>query len=156
MCIKARKRRFGLTIVEVMVAAAVLIIAVIGASAFRYNSMLDVRKAEMEFNGGRLALLLLETWRGTGGSLAFDPVDHLSDDIEIGSGSTSLTVADFTEYNAYSIASEEKDFEAALFYRDVDAGLRALSVTVSWQIGAGEEGPLNDSVELTTYVFSVP
>lgn len=153
---KPRKRRFGFTIIEVMVAVAVLMICIIGASAFRYNSMLDVRKAEMEFNGARLSLLLLETWRGTGGALDFDPVDHLGSDIEIESSSTDLVIDDFTEYSAYSIESEKKGYEAALFYRDVDTGLRALSVTVSWQIAADEDQAIMDSVELTTYVFSVP
>ena len=52
----------GFTLVEMMVTIAVLLIAVLGISAFRYNSALSAREAEAKTNAARIA-------HGTGGSV---------------------------------------------------------------------------------------
>ena len=58
----------GFSLIEVMVAMVVIIIGVIGAMGFRYYCVLDAKKADVQITAARIATLLLEDWKGTGGS----------------------------------------------------------------------------------------
>jgi prepilin-type N-terminal cleavage/methylation domain-containing protein len=86
------KHRKGLTIVEVMVAITVLAVAALGASAYRYYSTLDVRRADMRTTAARLGLLLCESWRGAGGDTSYDPTAHLGSYRRRASSSTRALV----------------------------------------------------------------
>ena len=57
--------RAGFSLVEVALAILILSILVSGAMSYHYFSARDVQKAEAEVVAGRLALLLLEGWKGT-------------------------------------------------------------------------------------------
>jgi len=48
MLVKCRKFAAAVTLVEAVVAAAILAVAVLGASAYRYYAALDVRKAGLQ------------------------------------------------------------------------------------------------------------
>ena len=70
---KAGKTRSGLTLIEVMLAVCVIVVGVLGAMMFRYYSALDARKADIQVGAGRVALLILEGWKGAAGKAGYDP-----------------------------------------------------------------------------------
>ena len=77
--------RKGMTLIEVMVAAVIIVISVLGAMMYRYHSALDARKADVKIGAARVALLLLEGWKGMAGISAYDPTDisYSSPDVSV-------------------------------------------------------------------------
>lgn len=71
----ARHRRFasGVTLLEVMVAASILIVASLGALHCQYYVAGHGRIAEAVVTATHTAQLLLEDWKSTGGSEEYDP-----------------------------------------------------------------------------------
>jgi len=67
-----KKSNYGMSLIEVMVAMVVIIIGIVGAMGFRYYCVLDAKKADAQITAARIATLLLEDWKGTGG-LAYVP-----------------------------------------------------------------------------------
>lgn len=63
-----KKASYGMTLIEVMVTMIVIIIGVMGAMGFRYYCVLDAKKADVLITAARIATLLLDDWKGTGGS----------------------------------------------------------------------------------------
>jgi hypothetical protein len=55
------------TLVDVMVAIAILAVAAIGATGYRYCAAGQLRKAEARITAARLALMLLNNWKAAGG-----------------------------------------------------------------------------------------
>jgi len=156
---KRSKPAGGFTFNEVMAAILVLTIAVLGTSAYRYHASVDVRKADQKTTGARTASLLCETWRGSADPNAFDPVSHFGTELTI----TSVSLNDAppapigcTALGGYKIIIDEVDYRAVLFYRDISAGLRALSVIIVWewdpQTMSLSSFVSSKSFRLTTYV----
>jgi len=159
MALKPKRYRAGLTFVEILIATVVLLIAVIGTSAFRYNAALGARKADLRTAAARTALLLCEAWRGVSDPNTFDPVASFGSELVISSlSSLGKGVAGpdgFTVHGAYEITNEGVEYYAVLSWKDVSAGLRALNVVVAWnQRGYNsDDGQSPDkSFALTTYV----
>ena len=149
-------RRRGVTIVEVMVAITVLAVAAVGASAYRYYSTLDVRRADMRTTAARIALLLCESWRGTGGDINYDPTAHLGTDLTITSISlpSRFQYTGFTSLGAYRFDTDAISYYAFLSWKDVSAGLRALNVVVAWaqrDTGPATIGDVDKTYSVTTY-----
>ena len=67
-----RKIRSGFTLIEIMAGLLVIVVGVLGAIMYRYNSALDARKADLHMGATRMALLLLEEWKGMSGA-PYDP-----------------------------------------------------------------------------------
>lgn len=94
----SRKNRSGLTLIEIMVAITVIIVGVLGAVMYRYSSALHARKADVHAGAGRVALLILEGWKGAAGNPAYDPSSDIglevlnSDDIDISASGGVYTV----------------------------------------------------------------
>ena len=72
MAPRKRKMRSGLTLVEVMAGLLVVVVGVLGAMMYRYYSASDARKADLHMGATRMALLLLEEWKGMSGA-TYDP-----------------------------------------------------------------------------------
>ena len=68
-----RKQKTGMTLVEVMMAMAILIVAILGAMMYRYHSALNARRADVQMGATRIGLLILEGWKGSMGSEDYDP-----------------------------------------------------------------------------------
>ena len=67
MTVKRLKSAAGITLIEVMVTIVVISIAVVGAAGYRYHSALNARRANVQITAARIALLMLESWKGQGG-----------------------------------------------------------------------------------------
>jgi hypothetical protein len=163
---KIRSRR-GATLVSAMVAVAVILIALIGTSNFRYYSALDARKATAQTTGARIALILCESWRGIQGDQTYDPTTSLGSDLTITYSDGPENPDDFTLLGSYEIildnpGNEDNDYNityyATLSWKDIQPGLRALNVIVVWaQRDQGVEGfaGTDKSFSLTIYTLTI-
>ncbi|MHC4624696.1 MAG: type IV pilus modification PilV family protein [Planctomycetota bacterium] len=159
MANKRRKYRAALTFIEIMIATVILLVAVLGTSAFRYSTALNARMADLQATASRIGLLLCESWRGSSDPNTFDPT-VLSDDsgfvIEASGHSVDSGLpAGFTALGTYRVAAEGVDYYVVLSWKDLFTDLRALNVTVIWdQRGSNTsyDGRVDKSFRLTTYV----
>ncbi len=58
----------GVSLIEIMIAIAVIQVAIVGTSAYRYYSILDTHKATARITAARITLLFCENWRGVKGA----------------------------------------------------------------------------------------
>lgn len=176
MAVRGIGRRSGLTMIEIMVTIAVLLIVVVGTSAFRYNAVLSARQAEAKTTAARLAHMICESWRGANDPNTFNPVTVLdpatslgnqySDIVAVEVSNNGPSVAEgFTLLGNYRIVLDDNDSEqgdelsywTTLAWQDVASGLRALNIVVGWD----PRNPMSDSYlsggtsrtfRLTTYI----
>lgn len=73
MTIRTRKFAPAVTLIEVIVAMVILIISSVGALSYQYFSAKDAKRARTQIIATRIAQLLLEDWKSTGGSDEYDP-----------------------------------------------------------------------------------
>ncbi|MBN2269562.1 MAG: prepilin-type N-terminal cleavage/methylation domain-containing protein [Sedimentisphaerales bacterium] len=158
MALSQSKSRAGITLIEVMSAIVIIAIAVLGASAYRYYSTLDGRKAVLQSTAARVALLLNENWRGRGYDhiTDFDPVSNLSLDMAIApSGIGPDYATGFTALGQYEITVNDSRFWAALSYRTDSADLRTLNTVIAWAERPNDAGgviSMPRTFRLTTFV----
>ena len=158
MTVKRLKSKGGFTIVEVMITAVILLVAVLGSSGYRYYAALDARKAAMQAADSRVGLILCESWHGVGGIATYDPVAHLGTNMTIsamtGFDGSGFKEADFTLLGGYQVVANDVTYAAVLSWKDINAGLRALSVVVIWPVQDGNvdaQDASQKTYELTTY-----
>ncbi len=132
---KIRCRR-GVSLVGTMVAVAILLIALIGTSTFRYAAAMDGRRADAHITAARIALTLGESWRGTRGDLTYDPIAHLGTGLKVAAGEGPLKPEDFTLLGSYAVQFNDdagvNNYRVTLSWKDIQPGLRALNVIVAW------------------------
>lgn len=161
MTFRRTKSADGFTLVEIMVAIVILMVAVIGTSNFRYYAAADARKAGAHIMVARIGLLLCENWRGVLGDETYDPVASFGSDLDI-TKSLYVTEAEEEEYESdgftflgrYEIVVNNVNYYAILTWKDVDTELRALSVTIAWSQRGEIGASLADAdklFRLTTY-----
>ena len=161
MTAKRFRAASGFTLTEIMAATVILMVVVLGTSAFRYTAALGARRADAQTTAARIGLLLTESWRGASDPNTFDPTQLTSGGINptlvIESSYASLEIpASFAVLGIYRIAADGFDYYAALSWKDVPGGgLRTLNVIVAWdQRGSRSEyhSYPDKTFELTTYV----
>ena len=144
------------SIIEIMIAIAIFLIAFLGTSAYRYGAAMDAHRADLQTKATRTALLFSEAWNGKDGAVSFKPVLALSSDIDIEVSVGPDTPVDFTWLGSYKVNFERTDYYVTLSWKKVGAdGLRALSVIVNWNASGQNTGSLADaqkSYRMTTYV----
>ena len=69
----AKRATYGVTLIETMVAVAIILVAVTGAMSYQYYTVMDARKADLHMEAARLGLTFLEGWKGAGCTTDFDP-----------------------------------------------------------------------------------
>jgi len=99
------KRFSGTTLIELTIASVMCWVAIIGAMGFQYHTAADARKADAQANATRIALSILETWRGTGGNSSFNPKLFCSELIFDNSGTGPAGYYGITEEGIYFYAS---------------------------------------------------
>ena len=156
MAPKRYKSLAGITLIEVMAAIVIVTVAVLGASAYRYYSALDARKAAAQSTAARIALMLSENWRGRSFDRipTYDPVAQLGADIKIDSSTAGPEyAAGFNPLGRYQIVMDGANYWAALSYRDDADDLRALNTVVAWgQNRAADAAAADKTFKLTAYV----
>ena len=143
------------TIIEVMLAIAILLVAVLGTSAFRYSAALNARRADLQTTASRTALLLCESWSGVGGSATFNPEAVFVADINIISHTGPTEPLGFNVLGSYQIVMEGNHYYATLSWIDIAPELRALNVIVNWDqadTGTHDVSQADRSYQLTTYI----
>ena len=142
MSVKQARFAAAVTLVEIMVATAVMAVVTIGALSFEYHAAAHAKTAHAQISATRTARLLLEDWMSTGGSSEYDP-----DDLGLGFSSNG---------DAYAVTIDEVPMLVTLVRTDIayDAAaeitLRRLDVTVGF--GTASQLEKIRPVVLTTYV----
>jgi len=127
--------RAGLSMIGIMVFAAVLSIAIIGTSAYRYFSSIEIRKSDVSTIAGQVAQLLCESWCGVRGDQNYNPTTDTGLGLTIESSSTGPEhPPGFTllQSENFKVVSQNRSFYVAMSYCDIDNGLRALNVRTAW------------------------
>ena len=150
------KKSSGLTLVEIMVSIAIILVVVVGAISFRYYAAMDAREADVKISAARIGNLLLDAWKGTGGTPAYDPVSEFGLDLNISISATGPDVpAGFIKLNSYLISSNRVSYYATLSYKDSTSTTPGvLTVTISWlgNYNTGTVSAADESVKLTAFV----
>jgi prepilin-type N-terminal cleavage/methylation domain-containing protein len=142
------RRAPGFTLIEQMVAAAILTVATLGALEYQYYATAMGRIASGQIAAARIAHLLLVDWKSTGGSLEYDPSSlglGFSGGRAVPTGFTTPTGLGTTLNSAvYGMTLDNLPMLALLKYLDVDQDaqakttLRQLAVVVRFaQIDQG-------------------
>ena len=145
MAINPSKSASAFTLIETMVAIAVLTIAAVGALSFQYHAAVQLRIAHAQTTATRTAQLLLEDWKSTGGSEDYDPTT-------LGMGfSTFLTAPDGQGLplpeGVYGITIDNVPMLIVLNSNDVaydsDAEITLRQLTVRIKLGLVEPEDIN-------------
>lgn len=128
MSAKRIKYRNGISLIETMIAMAIVAVAVIGALGFQYHAARHTSMAQAEITATRTAQLLLEDWKSTGGATGYDPT------------TLGLGFASASQYQAhYSITIDGLPMYITLANQDIASDsatgitLREISVTINWR-----------------------
>lgn len=124
------------TLVEVVVSILILMILVNGVLGYQYFSTRDVRLSEVQASASRLALLMLESWKGSGGAGTFDPVTQFASELNIAAieGGPACPDEAFTELGSYGVQMENTYFFVTLSWADAsEEEPRALNAAIVWR-----------------------
>ncbi len=147
------KRAF--TLLEIMFAIAVFLIAFLGTSAYRYGASMDAHRADLQTKATRTALLFTEGWNGVGGAATFKPITTFSSDVAISASVGPETPDTFTWLGSYKVNFEGTDYFVTLSWKSINTDLKALNIIVNWDPTGRNTGAFSDaskSYQLTTYV----
>jgi Tfp pilus assembly protein PilV len=158
---KRRQIRSGLTLVELMLAAAILMVAIIGGMAYRYYATLDARKADIQMTASRNAIMLLESWRGSSGSDTFDATTLTSSPglVIADSGTGPAAPSGFTTLASHGTCSITTDY--MVYYVTLStkptvdgATPKALNIQIGWRQDrqAGALASTDKVLGFTTYM----
>ena len=148
MSVRGTRLATAMTLVEVMLATVVLVIAATGALSFEHHTARHTKIARAQISGTRTARLLLEDWMSTGGSSEYDPA--------------ALGLGFSANGDTYAVTVDGVPMLVTLAWKDVDYDataeitLRRLDVTVRFK--AASQAADADRLEkirpvvLTTYV----
>jgi len=145
------RNKRGMTLVEVMIAVAIVIVAALGTLCYEYLCIDHVRIARAELIATRIGQLLIEDGKSTGGSLDYNPEDlNMGFDLPEDLPTNCVTVVDGLPMH---ISITHSDVEGGV---DTFAGtkLSEINVVVSWKKDFGN-GAIEDDdprVALVTYV----
>ena len=149
----------GISLIEVMIAIAILTIGMLGASGFRYHTAIRSKRAQVQTDGTRAAQALIDTWCGLYGDEAYLPETHLSPLLTVAPcASGPLPPTGFTELGTYEVLVDAVPYYATLSYNDEETGFRTLSVVIGWRADY-EIGTLSDTdrtVSVATCVALAP
>jgi type II secretory pathway pseudopilin PulG len=154
----SKRNTAGLTLVEIMISLALILIIVVGAMNFRYSAVMDAREADARITAARVGSMLLSAWVSRIGSPSFDPVAEFNPGIPITvSASGPAVPAGFTELNKYHIICDDVNYYATLSHKPTISGhVGEVTITLSWfnNYGVWSETAVKQSINMTTFVRS--
>ena len=139
LAFKRRKSAPAVTLVETMVSIVVVGILALGGLGYQYHAAGHIRVARGQIVATRIAQLLIEDWKSTGGSDEYDPET-------LGIGFSPVPPQAGIAGSAYSIVVDGFPMIATLAFDDVDYDeeaeikLRLLAVVVEPGQTAPETG----------------
>lgn len=154
---RRRPSRRGFSLMETLICSVILLIGVLGNAAYRYQSILCAKKADMWKTAAGVTQLLCQSWAGVLGADSHDPVSALSPEINITAGVGPGEGPGFTRLGSYEIVLNGVRYFATLSWNDVQPGLRALNVKTTWSpLRQGDAGLVDadKSFALTAYCVS--
>ena len=128
----ARRRRLGLTLIEVMIAMTLLMIATLGTISYRYHVSLHTQKAQKQATAARIALLMSESWKGQKGSTAFDATVFSATLDIVTSANGPSTPSGLTPLETYKIVCGNYNYYATLSWREISDDFLELNIQVAW------------------------
>jgi prepilin-type N-terminal cleavage/methylation domain-containing protein len=147
----AKEHRRALTLVELMVAVAIIAVAVIGAMGFRFYCVTDAKKADVQVNAARIASMILENWKGMGGEKSYNPKT------QFGSFTSQFTITPDQQVGAstmYQIQDKTNQvwYDAILSFTEKTLPEpNELSISISWRQGYGKTGTMAHTIGITEY-----
>ncbi len=162
----AKRTAYGVTLIETMVAVAIMLVAVTGATFYQYYTVLDARKADLRMEAARLGLTLLEGWKGAGCATSFDPQTDFANGQSSefaaalgawipGAGDPPLGMNKVC--GKYAVTTENNTYFMILSYNEQslpDNTPMAMNVLVMWDsrgYGGSDIANAGSSLGLTTY-----
>jgi prepilin-type N-terminal cleavage/methylation domain-containing protein len=109
-----RQKDAGVTLIEVVMAMAILVFSSVGALSYQYYAARDASIADAQITASRLAMLLLEDWKSTGGSKDYDPSA-----LNLGFTSALQVPAHFSQGKGQGLGSPLHDGVYAIMIGDV-------------------------------------
>jgi hypothetical protein len=151
------RAKIAFTITETIIASIILVIAIIGTGAYRYQAAMSAHKTDLYTTGVRTTLLLCEGWAGADGDSTFNPVTTFSPQLNISTSATGTSApTGYTKLGYYKIIVEGVSYFATLSWKNLSTGgVRSLHVMVKWDLcdrGINTYATANQSYHLTTYV----
>ncbi len=159
------KKSKAFSLVEIMLAAAVIGIVSVGVLDYQHYSLKQSRIAKVQVTAARTAQLLLEDWKSTGGATSYNPSDLNMGFSSSAAGSdftTGYSIGGILNNAIYSITINNVPMLVVLAYSDVDhdevadTTLRQITAMVRWRMGkatgSGGTTLCTSPVILTTYV----
>lgn len=149
--------RSGISLIEAMNAIAILAIAVIGASAYKFCATMDAQKAETYITSARIGHMLCESWCGLQGAENYDPATHLGSGLAITQSDGPDAPPGFTSIGTYELLLNDVVYHINMSWKNVNTDLRALNVVLVWPQrvhGQSEIEQADKSFELTTYILN--
>lgn len=149
------KRYSGVTLVEVMAAALVVLVVAIGMMNYQYACSMNARTADIRATASRLALVLLERWKDIAGNI--DPSVFEPDDPLMGCG-LGLAPLDYydevtdigalpalgTQFKCYWVRLNGVVYWVKLTYNDqLSPPIRLLQASVAWSDDLLDEDALS-------------
>lgn len=128
--------------VEVAIAVMVLLVIIAGTLEFNKYSVLDVYRSRTKTDACMLGTMLMEAWRGQGGTTDFDPVNNLSaaildcEDIAIGYAWVGPSIPpgfyhSWKTFPYYVILANNVVYRISFSFDYID-GRKFLNVRVGW------------------------
>ena len=140
--------RNGTTLVEAVLGLAVFTVIALGSAYYRYLTAMSVRSAQDQLTGADLAVTLLGTWQGMGGSESYGPDNQLSSCLTVSPVAGDSAPSGYTLLGAYDVTVGSRVYRSTLYWKDIESDLRELGVAVSWPLGDGQQ---EKTLQLTAY-----
>lgn len=157
-----RRKRYlrAFTVLEVVLSILMLMVLVNGVLGYQYYSTRDVRLSEVQTSAARLGMLLLESWKGSGGVSTFDPVTQFGSELTIASIVDGPEVpededAAFVKLGSYGIQMENTYYFVTLSKADAtEQQPPILNATIVWRkdYTTGELDGTESAVRFSSFV----
>lgn len=139
-----------MTLIEVMLAASVIIIAALGTLCYEYLCIDHVRFARAQMTAARIAQLLIEDWKSNGGDDDYSPEDldmGFTLPPEVGQGDFMTVVDGLPLYITMDQSQVDEDGFTGV-------KLNKITVNIQWRknFSAGAVAADDPSVTFDTYV----
>lgn len=145
------KSKPAFTLVEALVAMVILAVTALGALAYQYHAASHSKLAQSQMTAIRVAQMLLEDWKSTGGDINYDPAAlglgfSVSGEID---SDYVVTVDDLQMW-----IKLDKGGGPVAFDNIAEVELWQLVVSIKWKRDYSNSVPDADdpSITLTTYV----